>query len=85
MGEHDDNQRARVADLEMRQQELESALAEMDHRARRLGDCIERQGVAAGELESERQALERNRRLNRDELQQVRAELKRLRGGNEGD
>lgn len=72
----------RIAELEMRARELESALAELDHQARRLGDRIERDGGAVGERASERAALDRNRRLNREELEQVRAELRRLRGGN---
>ena len=69
----------RIADLEMRLRELESALAELDHRARRLGDRIEREGGARGEAAIERRELDRNRRLNREEIAQVRAELNRLR------
>jgi DNA-binding MarR family transcriptional regulator len=76
-----DEERERIAELEMRERELAAALAELDHQARRLGDRIERDGGAVGSTASERAALDRTRRLNREELEQVRAELRRLRGG----
>jgi len=74
-----DDQRERIAELELRERELASALSELDHQARRLGDRIEREGAALGDTASQRAALERNRHLNREELEQVRAELRRLR------
>jgi len=79
MSEEQDR-RERIADLEMRQRELESALAELDHQARRLGDRIERDGGAVAATASERATLDRNRRLNREELERVQAELRRLHG-----
>lgn len=73
--------RERISELEMRRRELETALAELDHRARRLGDRVEREGGATGGLAGERRALDRIRRLNREELEQVEGELEQLRRG----
>lgn len=69
----------RISELEGKLRELEAALAEIEHQLRRVGDRIEREGDAAAGAERER--LEGNRRLNAREIDQVRAELERLRGG----
>lgn len=83
MGRNDE-ELERIAELELRERELEAALAELDHQARRVGDRIEREGASVGDAASQRSALERNRRLNREELDQVQAELRRLRDGDDG-
>lgn len=75
----EERDRERISELEMRQRELESALSELDHQARRLGDRVERDGGAMGDNATERKALDRNRQLNREELETVRAQLRRLR------
>ena len=53
-------------------------ISELELKLRGIGDRVEREGGAA--VGAERERLERNRRLNARELEEVRAELDRLRG-----
>lgn len=75
MTDDDESRRERIAELEMRLRELESASAEMEHRLRRVNDRIEREGIATGSAAAERERLQRNLRLNRRERDEIRGEL----------
>lgn len=79
MTDEEESGRERIAGLELRLRELEAAIAEMDHRLRRLNDRIEREGGATSSLATEHERLQRNLQLNRREHDEVRTELERLR------
>lgn len=75
MTDANDARRERVVELELRLREIEAAIAEMEHRMRRVNDHIEREGAATGPLAAERERLQRNLQLNHRERDEIRREL----------
>lgn len=64
-----------VSRLEREANELESALADFEHEARRVCDQLERRGGSAFFLEGRLEQLKRNITATRRDLKRVRREL----------
>ncbi len=71
---------AEIERIEAILKELAAAEAEFAHRARRVGDGLERLGGVGPELDAEFSSLAKNMKLNAADSEKHRKELQRLRG-----
>ncbi len=71
--------RAEIEKLETRRRQLDLALGEFEHEARRVGDALERLGGRSPEHEARAKSLAKNRGLTERDLRRNAEALARLR------